>query len=73
MAQLSSHQDWSKELLAVQSAIAATPGDVNQVMDLIVAGALRVIPHAGGAGKQQAEGNVEAEAAGFAGRGGACR
>ena len=49
MAQLSSHQDWSKELLAVQSAIAATPGDVNQVMDLIVAGALRVIPHAGGA------------------------
>ncbi|WP_029549148.1 sensor domain-containing diguanylate cyclase [Rhizorhabdus wittichii] len=49
MAQLSSHRDWSKELLAVQSAIAATPGDIDQVMDLIVVGALRTIPHAAGA------------------------
>jgi diguanylate cyclase (GGDEF)-like protein/PAS domain S-box-containing protein len=49
MTQPSSHAHWSKELLAVQSAIATTPGDINQVMDLIVEGALRVIPHAGGA------------------------
>lgn len=33
----------------MQSAIATTPGDIDQVMDLIVEGALRVIPNADGA------------------------
>lgn len=45
----SSDADWSKELLAVQSAIAATAGDLSQIMDLIVHGALRVMPTVGGA------------------------
>lgn len=49
MTRPTSHADWSKELLAVQSAIAATPGDLDHVMDLIVEGALKVVPHAGGA------------------------
>jgi diguanylate cyclase (GGDEF)-like protein/PAS domain S-box-containing protein len=43
------HVGWSHELLTIQSDVLAAMGDLRKVMELVVEGALRVIPNADGA------------------------
>ncbi len=48
-ARLTSPESWSRALLATQSAVAAAGSDLRRVMDAVVDGALRLMPHAAGA------------------------
>lgn len=51
------HVGWSHELLAIQSDVLAAMGDLRKVMDLVVEGALRVIPNADGAAVEIRDGD----------------
>lgn len=48
---------WSRELLAMQSAVTAAGDDLDAVMNAVVNGATRVMPHADGAVIEMREGN----------------
>ena len=51
------HVGWSHELLGIQSQVLAAMGDLRKVMEVVVEGALRVIPNADGAAVEMRDGN----------------
>jgi len=52
-----SSESWSRELLAIQSAVTAAGDDTDRVMHIVTDGALRLIPDAAGAAVQIREGD----------------